>query len=426
MPPGIRYLAPALLLAIAFVAGCNRQSPAEQASALAAEITEIRTQLPADPSAEQADEITQPAKRAAKAYAALTALAEKNPTEGSIAAARAFAESDFVVIRRIHRLATERHGLADLLGSLKVRGYRAARTVAVPKLADTLATAARRAAETDFDRLPDLVRETATLAALLTEVAPGSAVGRETAPTLTRDDWLRAAGRLDSFNRNEPAEFALGLGIIYGVIGRNGFALVELERAETARFDRAELAPLVPLARALVLSRLGFTELAAREASRLTGDTEQGRQLLAATHVTLAYCYGAKKDWKQMDRELGEAVRIWPNNPLVVYLSGERLLADGRKEQALETLARASTGTDADAAWLAPLLEKRIREVRDSRGDIPPLILDNEFIVKAVLLSLVAEARQTELGRRLAAFVAAAHLMPSLTGADTTEPATTH
>lgn len=409
----------ALLLAL--VAGCTRQPPAAQAGALATEIIAIRAQIPADPTAAQADEIAKPAKRADKAYANLLKLQEKNPQDTAVTTARAQAEPVYAEIRRSRRLATERHELADLLSGLKVRGYRAARSVLIPKLLAGLASAARQAAETDFEKLPKLVRETAELAARLADVrpsssatssasdAPSSANGKPSA--LTAADWCQTADRIDEWNANEPAEFSLGLGIAYALLGKTGFALVELERANSAKFTEPAHAALVPLGRAVVLSRLGFIELAGIEAGRISGEAEAGRQVLAVTHAVLAYLYADQKDWKQMDRELGLAVRIWPNNPLVVYLSGERLLADGRKEQALETFAQASTGTEA--AWLAPLLAKRVREVRDSNGTIPPLVLDNEFIVKCALHTLITEAKRSEAGRKLAHFLTTAQLLPT-------------
>ncbi len=402
-----------LLLPLVLIFGCSRRPPAEEATGLAAEISTLRAALPSDPTADEAAAIAKPAKRAARAYTALQDLETENPADPAVAAARATAEPVASEIRRIHRLATERHDLSDLMGGLKVRAYRAARSHAVPKLLDVLAAAARHAAETDLESLPPLVREAAELAAALADVRPGEP-STTTQPALTRADWLRAAERIDSFNRAEPPEFALGLALAHAVLGKSGFALVELERCDAAKFEPASHAALVPLARAFVFSRLGFTALAGREASKISGDTESGRQLLAAIHATLAYCHAAEKDWRQMDRELGEAVRIWPDNPLVVFLAGERLLADGRREEALETFGRVTAGTEA--AWLAPLIEERVRAVRDSTGEVPTLVLDNSFILKAALLSLRQEARGADTGRLFAKLCDAAQRLPALLG----------
>ncbi len=406
-----------LVLVLTLIPGCDRRTPAERAVALGNELAAIQATFPSDPTAEQAPELTKTARRASRLYADLQTLQAKHPTDPAVAAARTAAEPIFVTIRRSGRLAEERRDLARLLGGMKVRGYRAARRAVIPKLIDTLAGAARQAAETDFETLPAIVRNAAGLAAVLAKVGPPPAPGEAgAAPApLARADWLLAAQRLDAFNRREPGEFALGLAITYGALGKCDLALVELERAEGAAFDHVELAPLVPLARALVLSRLGFTELAAGESSRVSGDTEQGRQLLAALHAVLAYGYGAEKDWVQMDRELAQAVRIWPNNPLVVYLTGARRRADGRREQALETFARAA---GAEAAWLTPLLEARVRAVRDSSGALPPLLPDKPFLVKAVLYSLIEETRGTALGGPLARLAAALHLLPAALGAE--------
>lgn len=408
-------LAFSLLLALS--AGCTRLPPADQAAALATTLTTIRAQCPADPSAEQADDLQKPAKRAAKTYAQLLKLQEQHPQDAAVAAARAQAEPIYAEVRRIHRLATERHDLDALLGSLTVRGYRAARSVAVPKLLSTFAAAARQAAATDPSKLPTLVRQAAEIAALLADIRPDSS---EFQPELfTNADWLLAAERIDAFNRNEPPEFPFGLGLAYAVLGKNGWALIELDRAAPERFADPEQAKFVPLARAVVFSRLGFTELAVFEASKISDDTEQGRQLLAVAHAGLAYFYATEKDWKAVDRELARAVRAWPNNPLVIFVTGERLLADGRKEQALDTFARATAGTEG--AWLAPLIEQRVRTVRDSSGELPPLVFDNAFTAKCTLHLLLHKAKQSASGRKLAGALAAAQLLPSALGSNEAE-----
>ena len=404
-----RFPVIALVLLVAFVASCTRQPPAERAAALAVELAEIRDQMPADPTAEQADALTKPAKRADKAYTQLLKLQKTNPQDPAVAEARAQAEPVYAEVRRRRRLASERQRVAELMGGLKVRAYRATRTVVVPKLLDTLATAARQAATTDLDQLPKLVREAAELAASLADVLPTGADAKP--PALTRSDWQQVATRIDSWNAAEPAEFPLGLALGYAVLGQTGFALVELDRVDPAKLSEPEYAALVPLTRAIVLSRLGCLELATREAAGDSGGSERGQQTLAALHALLAYGYATEKDWQRMDRELAHAVRIWPNNPLVVFLSGERLLADGRKEQALETLTRAAAGSEA--AWLAPLVEKRIRQVRDSNGAAPPLLLDHELIAKCVLHSLIEQAQRSELGRKFAHFLEASQLLPS-------------
>ncbi len=417
LPSWTALLTALLLLALPGLGnGCRRPAPAEQAAAQTATITAIRAQFPADPSAEQADALEKPAKHAAKAYAALLALQKKHPQDTAVASAQTQAEPLVAEIRRLHRLATERRDLAALMGGLKVRAYRAARDVAVPRLLEALAAAARQAAETDLDSLPRFVREAAELAAALADITPVATATDSVTTQLTREDWLRTAERIDCFNRAEPPEFALCLGLAYTVLGKTGFAFVELDRVDRATFAQPTHAALVPLARAFALSRVGFTQLAALEASKLSGDTEQGRQLLAAIHAVLAYCHAAEKDWKQMDRELALTVRIWPDNPLVVFLSGERLLADGRKEEALESFARVSAGTEG--AWLAPLLEKRVREVRDSRGEVPPLLLDNELFVRCALHSLIAEAGKAERGRSLVRLLTVVRLLPGTLAGD--------
>ncbi len=412
--PALFRLSLALTLLLGAAAGCQRAAPGEQAAALDATLAGLQAEFPDDPTATQADGLEQPARRAEKAYAALLALRESHPQDPAVAEACAQAEPRYHELRRRWRLARERRALADLLGGLKVRGYRAARNSLVPRLLDSLASAAHQAAVCEPGTLPPLARETARLAARLVEATP--AMGDRTAAANLPTDWRQVAGAIEHWREQEPPEFSLGLGLAFAVLGKTGFALVELERVDPARLDRPEHAALLPLARAIVLSRAGFPELATREATRLSGDTEQGRQLLAAIHALLAYGYAEERNWKQMDRELALAVRAWPNNPLVVFLTGERLLADGRREAALETFEQLAGASEA--AWLAPLLARRIREVRDSTGEVPPLALDNGFMVRCVLQSLLAQVERSEPDRPLARLLAAAQQLPALLGAE--------
>lgn len=416
-PPAARHPVALVTLALSLVfapAACRRTTPAARAAALAETIATLHHEFPADPTAEQADALEKPARRAEEARCALRALHEKYPQDPAITTALERAEPLGNAIGRSWRLAGERRDLAALLGGLKVRGYRATRSTLLPRLLEGLAAASRQAAETELEQLPALVREAASLAAELAAVQPATDPGSNRPITLSRADWLLAADRIDEFNRAEPPEFALGLGLAFAALGKNGFALVELERAERAAFENPEHAAFVPLARAVVFNRLGFTELAVCETAKISDTSEQGRQLLAFAHATLAYGYGQAKDWKQMDRELGLAVRAWPNNPLVVFLSGERLLADGRTEAALESFTRASAGTEG--AWLAPLIEQRVRAVRDSHGTAPPLMLDNDFIVRCAVHLLIERARQTTSGRKLAALLESTQLLPASLG----------
>ncbi len=407
--PALPRLSLALALLLGSAGGCQRAAPGEQAAALGATIAGLQAESPDDPTAAQADALEQTARRTEKAYTALLELRKNHPQDPAVADACTQAEPRYHEMRRRWRLARERRDLAELLGGLKVRGYRAARNTLVPRLLDSLASAARQAAVGEPDTLPPLVRETARLAAGLVEATPVAA----NHPA----EWHRVAEEIERWREQEPPEFSLGLGLAFAALGKPGFALVELERVNPARLGRAEQAAFLPLARAIVLSRAGFTELATREASQLSGDTEQGRQLLAAIHALLAYGYAEERNWKQMDRELALAVRAWPNNPLVVFLTGERLLADGRREAALETFAQLATASDA--AWLAPLLAQRIREVRDSTGEVPPLALDNGFLVRCLLHSLLVQLERSEPEHPLTRLLAAAQQLPSLLGAET-------
>jgi hypothetical protein len=54
--------------------------------------------------------------------------------------------------------------------------------------------------------------------------------------------------------------------------------------------------------------------------------------------------------------------------------------------------------------------------VRDSRGEVPSLVLDNELIVKGTLHLLVQQAQRSEAGLRLTALLRSARLLPAALG----------
>ncbi|MBK8477431.1 MAG: hypothetical protein IPL39_14355 [Opitutaceae bacterium] len=212
------------------------------------------------------------------------------------------------------------------MGSLTVRGYRAARSVAVPRLLATFATAARQAATTDSAKLPTLVRQGAEIAALLADIRPDSSKFQ---PALfTNADWLLAAERIESFNRNEPPSFALGLGLASALLGKSGLALVEFERAAP------NASPIRPrrvraLARAVVFSRLGFIELppSRRRRSRRhrTGVVNCSPPPTPASPTS----HLGKGLEAGRPRELALAVRAWPKQP-ARHLSYRRAPPGGR------------------------------------------------------------------------------------------------
>jgi hypothetical protein len=130
-----------------------------------------------------------------------------------------------------------------------------------------------------------------------------------------------------------------------------------------------------------------------------------GPEWLGMIHFVLAYEHGRQGEWAKADHELVHLMQVWPDNPLAVFLTGEKLAADGQYEQAADSLEKAAAGTQGE--WLAKKLAARAREVRDHKGDAKPLFTDTRFLCD-VLVFCVAEKAKEKAPQRLKGFVASA------------------
>lgn len=389
-----------LLGGAVLAAGCRKASPAVEAEQLALVITREAANVKAATAQDPAAEVAESATRAGKAYERLTKLKQEFGAEPGVATRWQAAEVDYSALRREAGLSAELRARAEMLRSLKVRGYRLLRGTALPQLLGAGASAARQASTVRFEDLPPSVRELATMAAKFAELDPGFTSAPASSTADAGAQWSRVADTLEQWRVAEPPEVALVLALGLVVAGKAEFALIECERLDAAGSRRGPAIELVPVVRAVACSRLGFTQLAEREIQGANPDGEYGRQTLAGVHFFQAYDRGSRQEWKEADRHLAEAVRIWPNNPLVIYLTGERLLADGRREEALENFTRAAAGQQG--AWLAPLLADRVRTVRDSQGKAPAMLYDPALISGVTIHLLHEEARGTSAEKTMA------------------------
>jgi len=117
-------------------------------------------------------------------------------------------------------------------------------------------------------------------------------------------------------------------------------------------------------------------------------------------------------------------MRAWPDNPVCVFLTGERLAADGRYEKAAESLEKQAAGTQYE--WLARRLTARARQVRDNKGEAAPLFTDTGFLCD-VMIHCVGEKAQQKAPRQLKGAIAAARSLTQRVldhlGGTTTAPA---
>ena len=63
--------------------------------------------------------------------------------------------------------------------------------------------------------------------------------------------------------------------------------------------------------------------------------------MLGSIHLVAALLYLDSRDYKRADVEIVRAMKVWPNNPVSVFLTGERLAADGSVLLPLDTAALA-------------------------------------------------------------------------------------
>jgi hypothetical protein len=99
------------------------------------------------------------------------------------------------------------------------------------------------------------------------------------------------------------------------------------------------------------------------------------------------------------------ARKAWPDNPVAVFLTGERLGATGEREKAARSLESAVAGTDQE--WLARRVAARARELREGTGPAEPLLYDPAFLRDLALWHIARAARTSAPARRLEELVGA-------------------
>jgi Flp pilus assembly protein TadD len=118
----------------------------------------------------------------------------------------------------------------------------------------------------------------------------------------------------------------------------------------------------------IIYSMHDWQHLAVLEIDKVPeGDRGDSNELLAGAHMAIAYFHLRSKDYEAADREIVRSMQIAPNNPVSIFLTGERLAANGEYEKAadsMEDLVR-----DPDQKWLAKRVSARARELRDSPAE---------------------------------------------------------
>ena len=393
-----------VLLAATLPCGCSREESLPDGPALKAYAEKARDE------ARTASEARDPkaARLAADRAKAAKEKAEKQASaspEADRAAAQELAMQVTAVARvaaGFAELAEEEQSLAEKTGSLKLRAYRAARGPALMIVFSGLALAAERAGP-GYDSLSQRDKSLADLAELLAE---------DLKRPDGKPDWPAVAARMKVCGDNPPPRVGLLLAIAYALSAFDDLALAEADLLKPELFTDPQEKLGCRFVRGFVLQARGMPRLASRELDAITGpdaDKEglSGRpEYMAGAHLLLAYMAAEERDYRRADIEIMRATKIWPNNPVGVFLTGEVMVAEGRYEKAATTMEDAlrEAGVDVDPE-LIQFVQKRAREIRDKKGEAEPLFADKKFLSELAVRYIWQAARTSKPAQRLKEFV---------------------
>jgi hypothetical protein len=385
--------------ALLCLSGCGSDLP-EDAAGLGSAAAKARDDARAAREAKDSKAAARAADLAERCAARLGEIAGREDGEAE-EARKLVPETDAAAreARRWAELADEERRLAKKLKGLKARGYRGGRGLLVKGLFKGLAAAADQAAEKGLDGLPPEARDLAAGAAVLAAELTGREPLADGSP-----DWKGISADMSAFAEAPPPRIALYVAGALFLAGRSGPALYEISAIDESALATGEEKLIFRVARALIYRANGFSRLAVFEVEQMAGaEGKYDPELQAGLHLVSAYFFVRDKEYAKADLEISRAMRADPDNPVAVFLTGERLAASGEWEKAAESLESASRGMEHD--WLAKRIAQRAREVRDSRGTTEPLVLDKRFAVGLALEFLGRVAAKSEAGRRITSWL---------------------
>ncbi|MBI1374065.1 MAG: hypothetical protein GC159_15195 [Phycisphaera sp.] len=302
----------------------------------------------------------------------------EDTTSGS---ALAEAEEAALDAKAYAELTEERRDLDRQINGLKLRAYRSVRGVALKGTLKAMAFAARQADRVGVDKLPEAVQRRAHAAAEFVRRYAGDKV--VDAPGEV--DWAATADRLDAMAEAMPPRATMGVATSLMVGGQFSFALGELETLDPATIIEPDDVVAYHTLRGVVLRMNGYPRLAHEEFNTVGVDSEAftedyGPKMQAGIHMLLFASHIQNGELIRADRELARATRAWPNNPMTVFLTGEKLTAEGEYEKAATSLEEyaAKVGNER----LAKRIAEHARKMRDEKGEPNPLLTDPKFLLE--------------------------------------------
>ncbi|MBI1903999.1 MAG: hypothetical protein HYS13_23100 [Planctomycetia bacterium] len=359
------------------------------------------------------------AKDAAAAEEAAVAAEEAARQAGEIVKAIAQpTDADRLALRDVQESARQaRHcavltaeikRLDDFRSGWKLALYKKARGGALSGSLLALSFAADEAGKTKPGTLPDETQKRAQLALELVQYAGYSSAGKATFDGPT--DWPGISADLKKMSDQPPARLSVFLSFAALLGGQYSLALYEIECVDPAALPKEDQGAYA-LLHAMILYVNDYPHLAVQELETLTVSGRGAAGLFppgifepevrAGIHMLLAAFAFRMNDYARADQELVHAIQASPNNPMCVYMTGEKLAADGQYVKAAESLEQEAQGTKSE--WFAGKVMERARGIRDNPAKTQPLFYDYGFLTECAVHYAIEEAGQSELSKDLQA-----------------------
>lgn len=333
-------------------------------------------------------------RRASRLLKKLERSADQDPLAKSLVGETRLAVME---AQNVAEHAYEEHQRTERLGTLKVKAYRASRVVALRGLLSAAALGAEAMALQGTNEVwlgdQNFTENARILASLVQEFTTGELAEPPA--------WTNVATSLQTWSTNPPAETGLFLALSMVSIGRRDLALAEVESVALSDLTSNNSAMLFHGVRAFVYGFHGWNRLAALEVEKLARTADQsdypieGEDAVVMARAFVAGDAVLKRDWKRADEQIAECVKLAPNHPIVVYLTGERLAANGEWEKAAESME--AKALSSDEQWIAEKLARRARELRDGKGSKQSLYLDPGFFSTFRFTIVLARPRARKL-----------------------------
>lgn len=296
------------------------------------------------------------------------------------------------------KIANERKRLNKDLNGLVARTYRTGRGAGIAAVFKSLGFAAGQVAKHGPDNLPDAVVSSAEIAATFAQ--------NVTRARLLPDgstDWAAIADDMNAYAADPPPVLRQLIALAWMGVGQNGVALAELETIDANTLQDPRHRASHHLLRGLLYRLRGYPTLGGVEMETVAEFDEQlgefGPELQSGAYLIVAASAIYDGRYVEADKMIADAVRIWPNNPVAVYLTGERLAETGERTAAAESLEKLAAETEW--SWLAEKVTARARQMRDGEHRSEPLINDPSFLRQLAIRYVLETAKSSETAAKM-------------------------